>query len=475
MAARYHGRDVRDGFPHNARGRPSSRMISSTQDAKPLRWLRAPSRLWSGGGAASVEDTRPVDRFTPLPTDLSMRDLRQVAALARPTPARHVDINDIRFGIEIEMMGADRAAAAKRFLWMAPRWMGWKPRFWQVEEDESLGSHGAEAVSPPMKLNHGSGQGAIRKAFQIMHDCGGMATQRCGLHIHVDASVLGERGLANLMQIALENEALLFRISQNGHPQHRGLKPRHGIEHYYAKPFSTALHDDFNLVHAETPNEFRNALYGAIPPNYMRPLDAVSRPSLPPVDSKRAFRPDRRDAARYFGLNFNSYWYRGTIEFRLFDATDDPEQAIAMVELVLGMVKAAADGDYAYLQQNPLGNNRADVSSEQFDYFLSKVAPDPKLRQRLTWTFQQSGGYHTADARKNDSDLMQIVCAMQNGYRFQAEGKALSSPLEAQNLLRSYRHALHVVKPDGSPPLAVAGSEGLQALVREASQQDSAT
>ena len=433
--------------------------------AHALDKLRSFARLIGG---ASDRPSAPTDAFSPVPSEVGMTDLRQLAAAARPAPSHHLDINNIRFGIEIEMMGVNRAAAAQQLNKLSSWWMNFKPRAWQMTDDASLGNNGGEAVSPPMKLKNGQGQEAIRQAYRIMHASGGSATQRCGLHVHVDASVLGEKGLANLMQIAMENEALLFRISQNGNAEHRGVRLHHGEMHYYAKPLCPSIYDPFGVLHADKPNEFRNAYYGAIPPGH-----GTTRPAVPPVNSSRAFRPDRRDSARYFGVNFNSFWYRGTIEFRLFDATDDPEQAIANVEMVLGMVKNAAEGDYAYLQQNPLGNNRADVSREQHDYFMSRMAPYPALRQRLEQTFTQSGGHIVEDAPKRDGDLLQIVGLMKNGYTLQADGKTISSPLEAQDLLRGHRRALFAIKPGSPAPVQINGTQGLATLLDQARQATS--
>lgn len=441
-------------------------MIGHLSGAPGLDALRKAGALWARGTHAEPPRA-PGDRFQPVPAEVQMTELRQLAAVAQPAPSAHrLDINDIRFGIEIEMMGVDSYLSHDKLEGLPSWWTHWRPRRWSLTDDGSLGSDGREAVSPPMRLKNGQGQAAIREAFRIMHASGGRATQQCGLHVHVDASVLGKKGLAVLMQMAMENEALLFRISQNGHPQHRGtLNIVGGEQHYFSKPLTRAISDPFTVLHADSPNEFRNAFYSAIPAS-----NGYPRPVVPAVSSSRPFHPHRRDASRYFGINFNSYWYRGTVEFRLFDAVDDPEQAIANVEMVLGMVKTAAEGDYAFLQQNPLGNNRADVSREQYNYFLSKVAPDPELRRRLEQTFEQSGGHLVDDGAKKDGDLLRIVGLMQNGYRFKADGKPVASALEAQELLRASRRALYVVKPNGAPPTRVADERVLVDLVREAQQ-----
>lgn len=385
-------------------------------------------------------------------TDVYMSDLRRLATAARETrPKRRVDPNSLPFGIEIEMEGVrsfeqTRASVGRLPMW----WHDFRPRRWHVDRDESLSATGAEAVSPPMRMKNGQGADAIRQAYRVMRENGGTATRRCGLHVHVDARALGENGLAILMQMALENEALLFRIAQNGHPTHRGdlensrdNSEYKGIPHYFARPLTTTFSEPFSLVHAADNNEFRNAYYEAIPEE-----PGKLRPHLPPPTSSAPFKPDRRDPARYFDVNFSSYWSRGTIEFRLFDGVDDPEQAIANVRLALGMVAAAANGDYTWLKSNPLGTNVADVPREQFNHFMEKVAPDPALRQHLERTFLAGGGRIVDDQPIRDPEVLQLARLMNAGRRLEASGKPIWSPFEAQALMNSPAHRVYVVEAE---------------------------
>jgi hypothetical protein len=367
-------------------------------------------------------------RDVTIPTQLTMRELRAAAsAQSPPQPGlRKIDVNEIPFGLEIEMenVSGDRIAPTVTAL---KQWsVHPKLKKWKVVEDASL-RHGAEAVSPVMKLAGGQAVEQIRRVYRAFRDAGGSATNRCGLHIHIDANTLGEKGLQNLMRMCLEQEALLFRISQNGHPQHRGTQRiAHNMQHYYARPLANSVTDPFSLVHADNPNQFRNALYGQIAPNPEFP-----RPALPPENSSQRFQPNHRDSVRYHNINFNSYWYQGTVEFRIFDAVDDPEQAITDLEMVLGMVKAAAEDDYTYLQTHPLGkDNTPRVSREAFEYFMSKVAPSSGLRERLTRTFQQSGGVLDEDTPVTDPRLLNVAYLQKHGYVFRVQDKPTASPFE---------------------------------------------
>lgn len=390
---------------------------------------------------------------------LDMTSLRELAATQRPPrqQPRTLDINSIPFGVEIEMEGVNAA-----YIQNIPNQLqAWNvnakfPR-WKVTNDQSLSNGGAEAVSPVMTLGSGEARRQIQYVMDQMHAQGGRTDSYCGLHIHVDASVLGgDKGLANLMKIILENEPLLFRLSQNGHPVHRGLIPnagyRHGEYHYYGKPLTNSLPDPFGVIHANNPDEFRNNIYGAIPPRD-RP-----RPALGP-----GFRPDHRDSVRYHGVNFNAYWYQGTIEFRLFDGTDDPDQVMENIELVLSMVKAAAEDNYDFLRPNPVGQaGQAPTSRESFDYFMNHVASTPQLRDRLRRTFEASGGQIVNDPPVTDPTVVHVASLMREGYRFSAEGKPLSSPLEIAGQIG--RRQLTVTHDDLPAPVGVSRANDLQKL-----------
>ncbi len=387
------------------------------------------------------------------PHELDMRTLRNIAASQQPQPHDSgMRLSDIPFGIEIEMENVNFKRA-----WLAMKIHQSK---WKTEHDASL-HRGAEAVSPVLRFDD-RGLRQIRGAYKNLQKNGGFTTRHCGLHVHVDASVLGDKGLAMLMRMVRENESLLYRIAQNGHPQHRGqqLHPYHHVYHYYAKPFCENVPDGFGTMHAESLGEFRSALYTSIPARADMP-----RPAVPPANSNEPFHPARHDSARYFAVNFNSVWSRGTVEFRLFDGTDDPEQAIANVQLVLGMVKAAAEGNYTYLQDNPLGqgyftNNRVDA--EQLDNFLASVAPQPELADRLRHTFTAGGGTVTDPQPVRDPAVLRTAWLQSRGYRFMAEGKPVTSALEVQREMA--RRPVSVLAPGESGPGSPLTAAGLLQL-----------
>lgn len=409
-----------------------------------------------------------------VPPQMSMAEIRAlVAAQQGKSDSPKVDINTLRFGVEIEMEKFD-PEQAKGPIQNLPAWNNHdKFRTWQVEEDASLArGKSGEAVSPVMTLDNGKAADQIRQVVQTFTGLGGESTVNCGLHIHVDARVLGEKGLANLMKMALESENGIFRYSQNGHDQHRGVrKIRHNRPYHYCMPLTYKLNDTFPMLHADTKDQFRNALYGAVPdmdPTLNAPEHA--RPPLPPPGSNQPWQPARHDPVRYFGINYNSLWYRGTIEFRIFDGVSDPDKIMENIMFCLGMVKAAAEGNYAYVKTNGIGkkSQSGGVSREAFNYFLDQVATTPELKARFLHTFEQSGGQILEDQPVTDPAILNTAFLMEEGYRFQADGKQIVSPFEVIEQVADHRRAVSAVAPGmEDKPYKLGDSSDLETMVME--------
>ncbi|HEY3997836.1 MAG TPA: amidoligase family protein [Candidatus Xenobia bacterium] len=412
---------------------------------------------------------RPADAFHPVvvPDQMSIHDIRQVAEASRVAARpelKPVDINKIPFGIEIELEGFDANAATPAIQGLGTWNVVNNLNAWKLVKDASLSSGtGGEAVSPPMTLENGQAEAQIRQAVATMVGLGGQATRNCGLHFHVDARALGERGLANLAMMEFEQEHALFRISQNGYPEHRGLLKgngwRHEMPYYYCRPLSSSVADPTPLLHADTPNQFRNAIFTAIPEVKMA-LQQHPRPALPPVDSNGPFQPDHKDVVRYHGINFNAYWYCGTVEFRLFEGTTDPDQIMENLKMALGMVAAAASDSYTYLQPHALQVKNVPVSKEAFNYFLDRVAATPAHRQRIEENFAKSGGVLQDDAPVTDKHVLNTSVLQQEGFKFFLGDKQLHSPFEI--LGQAAKHPMTVSIDKASADLAQIGSvEGI--------------
>lgn len=400
-------------------------------------------------------------------------DTKDLKPAVEPAP---IAIEDIPFGVELEMEAKPDTwhftVNQLKFMVGESEFKPWglhpKLKKWKIEKDDSLmKGRSAEAVSPVMNLREkgaakGKAEEEIERIYALARELNGHTTNRCGLHIHVDARVLGEKGLANLFRMCMENESLIFKLSQNGLPQHRGVLKdfgwKHNLKYYYSRPFTPYLADPFPIMHAEDPAHLGHALYNQVPSS-----DEHPRPALPDLAGFATFKPDRRDPVRYFGVNFNSFWYQGTIEFRLFNATDDPQQVMTAVKMALGMVAAAAQGDYAYVQTQPLDADHPDrpIPKESYEYFMSHVARMPGVRQQLDATFQKGGGQIVPSVPFTDPHVLGAARLLAAGHRFVIDGKAISSPVEVVDELKRGTRPVTMIKPGDAAPAPVKDLKAL--------------
>lgn len=440
-------------------------------DAAKLReWMppRAPGETRALPYAAQSV-TSEADEFQPAQSleSVPVASLRKmVAACGAPPVAagEGIALEKIPFGVEVEMEGFDQNKMTA-FLQGLPEWPdNGGPRRWALVHDGSL-NNGKETVSPVMTLESGQAEQEIATILGHLKEYGANASANCGLHVHVSAKILGERGLTNLMRMALEQENMLYHVAQNGQRMHRGVIKdkgyRDGQPFTYAKLLGRDITDPFPVLHAAREVEFRNALYDSVPHKGSKP---------PAVDSSQSFRPEHRHPIRYYGVNFNSVWYRGTVEFRMFNGTDDPKQLMTDIYLVLGMMKAAADGAYAYLRPQPLevvDPNRP-VSRESLEHFLHCVSPTPAVRDDIMRSFVSGGGKVSEDPPVTDPDVLNVVGLMRSGYWFHSEGKIVTSPYEVQRELELGRRPVIAVDPQSLAQVPVADTAELAALREKA-------
>jgi Putative amidoligase enzyme len=228
----------------------------------------------------------------------------------------------LQFGIEIETVGISRQALAQaiRSVVAAPTGQPFDSRLndsspvidargrkWRVVYDGSLSnsSFSGEIVSPPLGYDDIE---LLQQVVRAVRAAGARVDESCGIHIHVGAHQFDAKSLANLVKMVHKQEQL--------------------------------------LQHALGVSERRLARYcRPIDPEFMRRLEASPPRTL--QDLNRAWyghrndAPGRYDQSRYHGLNLNSFFFRGTIEFRYFNGTLHAGQIKAYVQFVLALAAKA--------------------------------------------------------------------------------------------------------------------------------------
>lgn len=229
-----------------------------------------------------------------------------------------------KFGIEIEMTGITRAAAAQvvagYFNTTATHiGGGYDPyvirdnenRQWRLVRDSSIhcmtrrGStsnkdYAVEFVSPICQYEDIE---TIQELVRKLRVAGAKVNSSCGIHVHVNASIHNVKTLRNIVNIMAAKEDLLYKALD--------VQP---AREYYCKKADTRFLDVMNKKKPVSMSQLENMWYDGYTGRY-----------------------DHYDDSRYHALNLHSVFSKGTIEFRLFNSTLHAGKVKAYIQLCLAI------------------------------------------------------------------------------------------------------------------------------------------
>jgi hypothetical protein len=227
----------------------------------------------------------------------------------------------LQFGIEIETVGINRHALALAIhnvvagapgsptmepdgSWRATDIQG---RAWRVVRDGSLscGENSGEIVSPVLGYDDIE---LLQQIVRAVRAAGARADETTGIHIHVGARQFDAKSIANLVKTVHKQERLLEHAL--------GVSERRLAR--YCRPIDPAFLERLEAHPPRTLQDVSAAWYGRHNAN-----------------------PSRYDSSRYHGLNLNSFFFRGTIEFRYFNGTLHAGAVKAYVQFVLALAAKA--------------------------------------------------------------------------------------------------------------------------------------
>ena len=233
------------------------------------------------------------------------------------------------FGVEIELTGITREQAALALASLFQTTAGhpggsydtWsvtdgEGKEWKLMSDSSIvaqqkTSGGIESASQAFrvemvspKLEYGEME-KLQEVVRALRHAGGFVNASTGLHLHVDASRHTAQSLKNLLSIVYSKEEMLFKAFQVREDRiERWCKPVRGsvVSGARSKPHLT-MEQLETIWYAEFSHNTHEHY------NY----------------------------SRYSALNLHSVFYRGTVEFRLFNSTLHAGQVRAIVNLGLAI------------------------------------------------------------------------------------------------------------------------------------------
>ena len=230
-------------------------------------------------------------------------------------------MQDLTFGIEIETIKQTRervANAIQSVVGGSVRHIGttydaWtvtdaRGRNWKVVTDSSLNAsrdRQAEIVSPVLKA---ADIEELQEIIRAVRRAGAKVDSSCGIHIHIGADAFTPKAVTNLVKTVNKQEDLIY-AALNVNPSRKAS---------WAKPVDASFLRKIETRKPKRMDELNAAWYGSLNRN-----------------------PTHYDRSRYHGLNLHNIWYRGTIEFRLFNATLHAGKVKAYIQFCLALASKA--------------------------------------------------------------------------------------------------------------------------------------
>lgn len=234
-----------------------------------------------------------------------------------------------RFGIEIELTGITREEAAKviaEYFGTESYYIGTyyktygakdrKGREWKATFDSSIvaqkkirrqvtsagDEYKCEIVSPILTYDDIPD---LQEVIRQLRHKGAFASEKCGIHIHVDASRYTPQTLRNMVNIIASKEDILYRALQ--------IDP---ARLYYCKKVNERLIETINKKKPKTMEQLKDLWYAEDP---------------------NSNRNKHYNSTRYHGLNLHATFTKGTVEFRLFNSTTHAGEIKAYIQFCLAV------------------------------------------------------------------------------------------------------------------------------------------
>ena len=230
----------------------------------------------------------------------------------------------LKFGIEIETVGASKHALASAIARAAGGTVaGYDElavttpdgRTWRVVRDGSLTSgQNGEVVSPILTYDD---LPLLQSVVRALRGAGARVDTSCGIHVHVDASRFDAPALVRLVKLVHKQERL---IEMSLGIQERRLGR-------YCRPIDPAFLARVDGREVRALSTLQRAWYNG------------------------SAQPTRYHETRYRGVNLNSFFLRGTVEFRLFEGSLHAGEVKTYVQFALALASKALRSKAAHAQR----------------------------------------------------------------------------------------------------------------------------
>ena len=184
-------------------------------------------------------------------------------------------------------------------------------RHWKIVPDSSIRTsrqkpNGFEVVSPILEGDDGFLE--AEKVANVLNENGCDANSTCGFHVHVDASDLTKKELANVVRAWVRNEWVVDTFVPKTRRSHN--------------VYCESIHDAPNQ---EYTREYEKSFF-----------DRIASAETQSVENIIDIANPRGN--RFFKLNLTAYRRHQTIEFRYHSGTVQPEKVLRQIQFCLAFV-----------------------------------------------------------------------------------------------------------------------------------------
>lgn len=229
-----------------------------------------------------------------------------------------------RFGVEIELTGISRGRAADviaKYFNSPVKNIGTsydtrvvvdaQGRDWQIMRDGSIRPQPSsdefkvEIVSPILFY---SDIDTIQEILRLLRANGAKANDTCGIHIHIDGANHNPKSLKNILNFMTSRQDLIYEALN--------VKSNRTT---YCKKMSPELLTKIKATKDLNKDLIKSAWYSELNHGY------------------RGSSSGHYNNTRYQCLNLHSYFYRGTVEFRMFNSTTHAGELKAYIQFCLAV------------------------------------------------------------------------------------------------------------------------------------------
>ncbi len=290
----------------------------------------------------------------------------------------------LRLGIEIETVGLNRSQLCDAIVAAIPgarhgvshydrTVIMADGRAWTVVRDGSLSMDASGEITSPILT--WEDLSLLQNIIRAVRAAGARVDSSCGIHVHVDGQQLTPKALRSLALLIYNREACIeaavalapARKARYCRPMEPGFVQRLGRSCSSMRTVNQAWYGTFRAV------------------------------------------ADRYDYSRYHGLNLNSFFYRGTVEFRYFNGSLHAGEVKAYVHLCLALAARA-------INSGSVGKKRETATYTDVMWTLTNqlalVGDEFKnTREHLTKRLPGRGGASAARRAERTPDVAAAVVA----------------------------------------------------------------